>query len=1004
MTTENSNPIGYQTLFVNSKETQVLAQKYRIPLYAGLKSAFNFKDTIPEPPLTISNSEVANTDLLRYNLGKFFYRTPPTDENNFTNYEFVNPNSINNGQNMLLQPSVTNTPDTFGAPLRFRIGETYDDDYIFLSGRPQYSPLSYVANLQNLYFGSTTFIILECDFDTSEAHVGVNEYYIASKLKQQYGLIYPNIDLFMFYLASGKQSAGDQGTITNSPQYLGLGFEVADINSPAYQISTDGKDAYLDHAFTFSHPYALNTQDDLGSVKVLYSNIESKYVFYQQSYEESLNKFKTSSGEIGGLKHELYFPNFYTILKETKTDTPYFMETGENNNYLIHATLGGKLEKNILRTFKAGAPLENFQKTTARIGNQYLDEWANVASADFQNTFDNLDLQEAAIKYRNIIFSPEAVKDSEINISKATFPFYNEITFNTNTSNKIADVLLNSKLFDILILDYIWQNETTGNTDRIFDINFHSYQELKNNATDNADEILGEQLFNLTNNGDTFNAYDFDNFVEQIKNLNSESPLLLSAELGTKRSISANGEEFSDDSFNMLQGDPLTQLIRKMTFLSNYASTVKENVRTYKDIVEGKQAYNETLFYRVEKRSDSGEVIQSFYVLNSSELDKVNLIDTQVKYGKNYTYQIYAIQLVIGNEYSYKKGPNDPRAGSENTNPYLKYPDLHGSLSAAQDPGEIKDSFFSFNLLAETKQSVKLIELPYTSPAVVKLQEAPPVPPNIDFVPYRGIDNQILITFNTGVDEYYDTYIAILEEDEHRIDDSSIVNKNGQTLFKSEGDATGFDMFRISALQMPDGPTSYKDFGIPSAAKRVTLNRKFGDPTFIDNILPNTKYWYTFRTNDKKHTDEETAPDFSNPTVVYQVQMVNNDGVIYLIVETYDVGFFNSQKIILEKQKIKTMRKYLRISPSFDQTLINTSIEEGGTDYYNPALYDSIQNYVENDLNEDVSGFKIGYREQSVFGNLDDDTNNRFKVRLTSKKTGRKIDIFLRFKKPTLEK
>jgi hypothetical protein len=67
-------------------------------------------------------------------------------------------------------------------------------------------------------------------------------------------------------------------------------------------------------------------------------------------------------------------------------------------------------------------------------------------------------------------------------------------------------------------------------------------------------------------------------------------------------------------------------------------------------------------------------------------------------------------------------------------------------------------------------------------------------------------------------------------------------------------------------------------------------------------------------------------------------------------------------------------------------------------------MADSIKDYVEKDENESVAKFKLGYKEKSVFGNLDNDTNNKFKVRLTSKKTGRKIDIFLRFKKPTLEK
>jgi hypothetical protein len=211
-------------------------------------------------------------------------------------------------------------------------------------------------------------------------------------------------------------------------------------------------------------------------------------------------------------------------------------------------------------------------------------------------------------------------------------------------------------------------------------------------------------------------------------------------------------------------------------------------------------------------------------------------------------------------------------------------------------------------------------------------------------------------------------------------------------------------MFRISERQMPDGPSDYNDFGRENGVKRLTLNRNFGEPTFIDTLLPNTKYWYTFRTNDKKHSPSEAAPDFSNPTDVYEIQLINNTGAIYLVMQTYDVGFFNKQKLILEKTKTKPMRKYLHLKPAFEQTVINTEPELGGADYENEAMAESIKDYVENDKNEDVTEFKLGYKEKSVFGNLDDDTNNKFKVRLTSKKTGRKIDIFLRFKKPTLEK
>ena len=298
-------------------------------------------------------------------------------------------------------------------------------------------------------------------------------------------------------------------------------------------------------------------------------------------------------------------------------------------------------------------------------------------------------------------------------------------------------------------------------------------------------------------------------------------------------------------------------------------------------------AHNETIFYRIEKRDDAGSTVQNFYVPNVSGLDEVNLVDTQIIYGKTYTYHIFAVQLVVGNEYFYKRGPtsedNSPSAPpGQFSNPYqmdqIIYDDGHMD----------KFRHLAINLVAETRQSVKLIEVPYVIPTKLKLQDSPPVPPDINFVPYRGIDNKVLITFNTGMGEYYDEYIPILKEDTDIIANSAIVNNKGQTLFKSEGDASGFDMFRISEIQMPGGPTSYSDFGITNTTKHISLKRDSGNPTFVDNIFPNTKYWYTFRSNDEKHDlghskkdaffSTLSTPDFSNPTDVYEIQMINNNG------------------------------------------------------------------------------------------------------------------------------
>ncbi len=59
--------------------------------------------------------------------------------------------------------------------------------------------------------------------------------------------------------------------------------------------------------------------------------------------------------------------------------------------------------------------------------------------------------------------------------------------------------------------------------------------------------------------------------------------------------------------------------------------------------------------YRITKRrGKSGPVIQNYWISNSNKIDMFNFVDTQIKYDREYEYEVYAYQVVIGAKYAYK--------------------------------------------------------------------------------------------------------------------------------------------------------------------------------------------------------------------------------------------------------------------------------------------------------------------------------------------------------------
>ncbi|HAI43928.1 MAG TPA: hypothetical protein DCM40_40445, partial [Maribacter sp.] len=114
---------------------------------------------------------------------------------------------------------------------------------------------------------------------------------------------------------------------------------------------------------------------------------------------------------------------------------------------------------------------------------------------------------------------------------------------------------------------------------------------------------------------------------------------------------------------------------------------------------------------------------------------------------------------------------------------------------------------------------------------------------------------------------------------------------------------------------------------------------------------PNKRYWYCFRSIDDHG-------NISNPTAVFEVELVDDQGAVRPMIRVFN---FKEPK---NSQAIKECQKYLMIRPSFEQ-----------------IYYDG-----EKDLDH-------------MFNNKDDTTKRKFKIRLTSKSTGRKIDFNVAFNK-----
>lgn len=494
-----------------------------------------------------------------------------------------------------------------------------------------------------------------------------------------------------------------------------------------------------------------------------------------------------------------------------------------------------------------------------------------------------------------------------------------------------------------------------------------------------------------------------------------------------------------DGGYKSIPTDSPAAAISAFAFIADYQKLAEQLTRSYEEILSKKLAYNETMFYRIEKRPiDSGDNIpsrvQNFWipVPNDSDnpSDVMKYIDTQVKYEKEYLYSVYAYQIVVGSKYGFHFAPN-PAVNEEDLPPggvdkvmayynnhqesaisegYLSATDLTYAGEAGTNSMYYKGTEYSqqdqdtqsakrltmFDVICES--DVKLVEVPVYQKTVY-VSDSPPAPPEVDIVPLRGKKNDIkinfypgsigyemqpiLIDYNNDVERFnairaaQDRSLKKLGASQHTKNQKDYVQPN--LLFKSDDAPTQYEIYRVT-----QPPTSYNSFRNDSTTRKSTKTviDAIEASSFTDKIDSNRKYYYIFRT-----IDIHGNP--SNPSPVYQVEMVENSGVTYPVISVYEfpVG------VQYQGSKTKSIKRYLKIEPNPMQGALN--------------LHESMHVDEQDIQVKSVLGLKniptLGTKNKKVFS--DDSSTNpvKFKFRIKSKHTGKILDLNVSFKSRVIE-
>ena len=781
--------------------------------------------------------------------------------------------------------------------------------------------------------------------------------------------------------------------------------------------------------------YAFDIHNPLASNELASQNFSPSAIFEEANFEYNYysNIYEITTNNAGSLENIL--PNLYFFTKAADEDSV-------DDDVLEAVTAAQQVGLKEVKSLRAKGKVSN-PKMKA-LTSEFFGKFGKA-----QRRIPAAKKKKMSTKYSNIVFDTnctELFKNAESTFT--TFPMGVDIRFMSDFLNEFTEILEDSKLSTELLSYLAAIPKDLGE------------EQIKNFSV--KDSKLKRYFEKITNprSSNSKVIVDFENTDTRMFDLFKWWQRVSTGKKNSKKSTTILSDEREKEVSHF------EKFMYLVIFSGKLQTMIKKHQRSYLDMSDGAMSYSETFCYKIEKSLQGGSPIQTIWLPNTNNIDVIRYIDTQVKYNKKYKYNVTALQIVLGSEYSYsdiqfpetyditvkkkkkvrkiKKpgggvtlevsadmvqadidnlvssipesvidviriptqspaeqsadeppptpqlpgqqrlvGNYESTTNSSKETPELEIPSkkVEGVFSLtdkdrfntrfandlfvlAKKREQVSDNtYYRANMKVKIRSSLKIMELPFFTIAG-KVIDDPPVPPHVDIIPYRGVNNKLLFNLNASVGNYELNPVYFKESEKEIIDEirkAKRLPSNSKIAFSTDDPISAFEIYRTTVE-----PTKIEDF---ADKLRIFLStdidsstiQKASSASFRDDLEPNQTYYYTFRAIDIHNK-------VSNPTEVYKVTLVDNDGAVFPLIELHPMTLKKPQK------SSKKGKKLLNIVPRLTQTIINnerSKLGDGASAY-------NAQNVM------------LGYEDRALFG-------EKFKIRLTSKKTGKKIDINVRF-------